>query len=83
MEKAAESVDGRYGMRLTEMTQQLMVLCPNCDKWFASAIQMDPETWESMRMQSGLMERCAHCGVATRFAKVEYQFRPDEDELDG
>ncbi len=54
-----------------------MVLCPDCDQWFASAIQMDPETWESIRMPSGLMERCAHCGHATRFAKGEYQFRSD------
>jgi bacterioferritin-associated ferredoxin len=54
-----------------------MVLCPNCDQWFASAIQMDAETWEGIRMATGLMERCAHCGVATRFAKGEYQFRSD------
>ena len=58
-------------------TEQLMVLCPHCNQWFASAIQMDPETWEGIRMPSGLMERCAHCGHATRFAKGEYQFRSD------
>ncbi len=58
-------------------TELLMVLCPNCDQWFASAIQMDAETWEGIRMATGLMERCAHCGAATRFAKGEYQFRSD------
>jgi hypothetical protein len=67
-------------MRLTEMTDQLdqlMVLCPDCDRWFASAIQMDPETWEGIRMASGLIERCANCGASTRFAKIEYRFRTD------
>ena len=59
------------------VTEQLMVLCPDCDRWFASAIQMDPETWESIRMPSGLQERCAHCGASARFAKVEYQFRSE------
>jgi len=59
------------------MADQLMALCPDCDRWFPSAIQMDPGTWKSIRMPSGLMERCAHCGAATRFAKAEYQFRSD------
>jgi hypothetical protein len=59
------------------MADALMVLCPNCDQWFASAIQMDPQTWEGIRMPSGLQERCPHCGLSTRFAKVEYQFRSD------
>ena len=31
----------------------------------------------AIRMPSGLIERCAHCGASTRFAKVEYQFRSD------
>ena len=57
--------------------EQLMVLCPNCDQWFPSAIQMDPETWQGIRMASGLLERCAHCGASTRFAKPEYQFRSE------
>jgi hypothetical protein len=63
------------GMRTTDVTTQLMALCPNCEQWFASAIQMDAETWEGIRMATGLMERCPHCGTATRSEKTEYQFR--------
>lgn len=54
-----------------------MVLCPSCDTWFESAIQMDRETWEHIRMPSGLQERCRNCGTSTRFAKPEYQFRSE------
>jgi len=50
---------------------------PNCDQWFVFAIQMDRETWEGIRIASGLLERCAHCGASTRFAKVEYRFRSE------
>jgi hypothetical protein len=53
----------------------LMAPCPKCGQWFASAIQMDPGTWASIQMRSGLMERCSECGTSTRFAKAEYQFR--------
>jgi hypothetical protein len=77
MKHACLSADSGRGS-LIMPTEQLMVLCPNCDRWFASAIQMDPETWNQIRMQSGLIERCAHCGQATRFAKSEYRFREDD-----
>ena len=77
MLEAPLSADTSIGMRTDMATEQLMVLCPNCDRWFASAIQMDAETWASIRMPSGLMERCAHCGYSTRYAKVEYEFRSD------
>ena len=60
------SADTGIGMRTDMATEQLMVLCPNCDRW-----------WASIRMPSGLMERCAHCGYSTRYAKVEYEFRSD------
>jgi hypothetical protein len=61
----------------TDEPSVLMVLCPSCDTWFESAIQMDPETWEDIRMPSGLQERCGNCGTSTRFAKPEYQFRSE------
>jgi hypothetical protein len=55
----------------------LSAMCPHCERWFASAIQMDRETWERIRMNSGLIERCFHCGRASRFSKGDYSFRAD------
>jgi len=61
------------------MADQLMVLCPKCDQWFASAIQMDPPTWEGIRMNDGMVERCSHCGHATRFSKDDYLFKSQDE----
>ncbi len=52
----------------------LTVTCPECGRSFASAIQMDPPTWEGIRMNDGMVERCTHCGHATRFSKGDYFF---------
>jgi hypothetical protein len=35
---------------------------------------MDPETWMSIRMHSGMLERCTSCGRSSRFAKGDYDF---------
>jgi|tagenome__1003787_1003787.scaffolds.fasta_scaffold20861057_4 hypothetical protein len=54
--------------------QVLTVICAECGRSFASAIQMDAPTWEAIRMSSGLMERCPHCGRSTLFSKSDYVF---------
>jgi phage terminase large subunit GpA-like protein len=48
--------------------------CPHCGESFASAMQIDPETWERIRMNDGMLERCPHCGRSSRFAKGDYFF---------
>jgi hypothetical protein len=49
--------------------------CPDCGEWFASAMQMDPETWAKIQVSNGMMERCSHCQTASRFNKDDYTFR--------
>jgi hypothetical protein len=51
--------------------------CPNCGEWFASAMQIDRETWAKIRVRNGMMERCSHCQHASRFEKGNYSFRSD------
>ena len=52
----------------------LNVTCPHCGESFASAIQMDPETWEGIRVNDGMLERCPHCHRSSRYQKAEYFF---------
>ena len=48
--------------------------CPHCGESFVSVIQIDPETWDRIRMNDGMIERCTHCGRSSRFAKGDYFF---------
>ena len=36
--------------------------------------QMDPKTWEGIRVNNGMIERCPHCHRSSRFAKGAYLF---------
>ena len=36
-------------------------------------MQMDPETFERMRL-SEMLEHCAECGFASKFTKADYHF---------
>ena len=51
--------------------------CPHCGKSFASALRMDPRTFEAMRLES-MIERCSICAHASRFDKGDYFFIIDE-----
>jgi uncharacterized Zn-finger protein len=57
----------------------LTLVCPYCGRTFPSAIQMDPKTWEGIRMNDGMLERCPHCNRSSRFAKGDYLFRETEE----
>jgi hypothetical protein len=50
----------------------LALVCPYCGRTFPSAIRMDPKTWEGIRMNDGMVERCSHCHRSSRFAKGDY-----------
>jgi len=51
--------------------------CPHCGETFASALRMDPRTFEAMRLES-MIERCSICANASRFDKGDYFFIIDE-----
>ena len=53
----------------------LGVTCPRCGKWFRSAMQMDPATFEQIQLR-GMLERCGHCHESSRFEKSDYSFDP-------
>jgi hypothetical protein len=53
----------------------LSLSCPHCGQAFQSVIQMDPKTWEAIRMDLQVIERCPHCGWSAPFAKRDYFFR--------
>ena len=50
------------------------LVCPGCGATFASAMQMDQETFEKIRVEN-ILERCSECGQASRFSKPDYTFR--------
>jgi uncharacterized C2H2 Zn-finger protein len=55
---------------------ELALRCPQCGKSFASTIQMDPDRWELIGLDDGMVERCTRCGRSSRFPKSSYFFRP-------
>jgi hypothetical protein len=55
----------------------LTLVCPRCGRSFPSAMQMDPPTFERMRLES-MIERCSVCAHAFRFTKDDYRFRTNE-----
>jgi hypothetical protein len=50
------------------------VICPRCGIAFASAMQMDPKTFERIRLAKQL-ECCPACKYVGRFRKPDYLFR--------
>jgi hypothetical protein len=52
----------------------LTLVCPACGTTFPSAMQMDPKTFERIRI-SNLFERCPKCSRVSRFNKPDYLFR--------
>ena len=54
----------------------LTLVCPRCGESFASALQMDPRTFEAVRLES-MIERCSVCAHAFRFEKGDYFFVAD------
>ena len=69
------------GMETT--TRPLLTLvCPACGATFPSAMQMDPRTFERIRV-ANLFERCPKCSRVSRFNKPDYLFRAlGETEID-
>ena len=60
----------------------LTLVCPACGTTFPSAMQMDPKTFEGIRI-SNLFERCPKCSRVSRFNKPDYLFRAlGETEID-
>jgi hypothetical protein len=55
------------------MVEELSVTCPHCGKRFASALQMDEETFSRIRIIEHI-ECCRQCGQANRFHKQDYYF---------
>ena len=38
-----------------------------------------PKTWEGIRLDDGMLERCPHCHRSSRFAKGDYLFRQTDE----
>ena len=55
-------------------TPVLTANCPKCREPFASALQIDPDTWMTMSFHKGMVERCDHCRHASMFMKRDYYF---------
>ena len=51
----------------------LTLTCPRCGEGFPSAMQMDPLTFDAIRLES-MIERCSACAHAFRFGRVDYFF---------
>ena len=60
---------------MDEAKKVLSLICPRCGASFASALQMDPATFEKIRMDT-LLEHCPSCGHAANFSKPDYRFLP-------
>jgi uncharacterized Zn-finger protein len=54
----------------------LSLVCPGCGVAFPSAMQMNPRTFEEIRI-SNLLECCPKCSRVSRFSKTDYLFRSE------
>jgi hypothetical protein len=63
----------RLGVDNLVMERILSLTCPNCGAEFASAMQIDAETWAKIRVENNI-ERCSVCGFSRRYQKGEYFF---------
>ncbi len=57
--------------------QALTLVCASCGRIFASTVQMEPSTFEQIRMNRQ-MECCPSCGRTSRYSKADYLFRSDD-----
>ena len=55
----------------------LTLTCPRCGEGFPSAMQMDPLTFDGIRLAS-MIERCSACTHAFRFEKGDYFFAVED-----
>jgi hypothetical protein len=55
----------------------LSLTCPKCGSVFASAMQMDPETFGGIFL-ANMLECCKKCATVSRFSKSDYLFRSDD-----
>ena len=55
------------------MERTLSQTCPQCGQEFASALQMDPETFAKIKLENNI-ERCSICGYSKRYQKPDYFF---------
>ena len=55
---------------------KLTLSCAHCGVAFPSAIQMDRGTWDGIRDDLRVIERCPHCGWSSAFSKSDYSFGP-------
>ena len=55
------------------MERTLSLTCPQCGSEFASALQMDPRTFATIRVENN-MERCMNCSFVKRYQKADYFF---------
>jgi hypothetical protein len=60
------------------MSPELSLICKGCGKRFASALQMEPRTFESIRMNEHF-ECCRLCSRAARYSKSDYFFTDETD----
>jgi len=49
----------------------LSLVCRECGQEFASAMQMDPETFTKIKVEN-MLERCPFCSCARRYKKSDY-----------
>ena len=55
----------------------LTLTCPRCGEGFPSATQMDPLTFDAIRLES-MIERCSACAHAFLFEKDDYFFAVED-----
>ena len=55
----------------------LTLTCPRCGEGFPSAMQMDPLTFDAIRLES-MIEQCSACVHAFRFEKDDYFFAVED-----
>jgi hypothetical protein len=55
------------------MGRELSLTCASCGRRFASALQMDPQTFGQIRVTNHL-ECCRLCGHTARYRKSDYYF---------
>jgi hypothetical protein len=70
---AAQSNLGSADNEMVERGATLTLTCPRCGQGFPSAMQMDPLTFDAIRLES-MIERCSVCAHAFRFEKGDYFF---------
>jgi hypothetical protein len=60
----------------------LSLTCPSCGRRFASALQMDRETFERIKLE-GQRDRCPFCGTSSWFEKGDYMFTTGDEPDSG